>query len=229
VAQTHALLAQIATARELGVIQQAGIDAFSAANGPQTDEGAGALPDPLSPGSGVATSPPAPSSQPVEEPTGDVWVSLDGKWPLFHRQPDGESDAGHWTNHDGYEMPWAELLANFGTKEVVVYRREVSCETGENPEVLRIGVGEVGPLADDDMTAEEFDRRMEAAEPVDVTVSLARTHKMTFDYGADAYRTGCADTIDRLQKRLIQLRSSAITAERQDAYDKAIEAVEALS
>lgn len=28
VAQTHALLAQIASARELGVIQQAGIDAF---------------------------------------------------------------------------------------------------------------------------------------------------------------------------------------------------------
>lgn len=34
VAQTHALLAQIATARELGVIQQAGIDAFVAAGSP---------------------------------------------------------------------------------------------------------------------------------------------------------------------------------------------------
>jgi len=32
VAQTHALLAQIATARELGAIQQAGIDAFKAAD-----------------------------------------------------------------------------------------------------------------------------------------------------------------------------------------------------
>jgi hypothetical protein len=48
-------------------------------------------------------------------------------------------------------------------------------------------------------------------------------------YGSDSYKTGCVDTIDRLQKHLIQLRSSAITAERQDAYDKAIEAVEALS
>lgn len=59
-----------------------------------------------------------------EEPTGDVWVSLDGKWPLFHRQSDGDWDAGYWTNHDGYEMPWAELLSYFGATDVQIYRRE---------------------------------------------------------------------------------------------------------
>lgn len=48
-------------------------------------------------------------------------------------------------------------------------------------------------------------------------------------YGEDPYKTGCADTIDRLQKHLIQLRSSAITVLQQRAYDKAIEAVEAMS
>lgn len=44
----------------------------------------------------------------------------------------------------------------------------------------------------------------------------------------DAYRQGVGDTIATLHLRLTQLRSSAITAERQDAFDKAIEAVEAM-
>lgn len=45
----------------------------------------------------------------------------------------------------------------------------------------------------------------------------------------DAYQQGIKDERDRLRKRLIQFRSSAITAERKDAFDKAIEAVEATS
>lgn len=43
------------------------------------------------------------------------------------------------------------------------------------------------------------------------------------------WQQGFDDCALHLRKQLIQLRSSAITAERQDAYDKAIEAVEALS
>lgn len=45
----------------------------------------------------------------------------------------------------------------------------------------------------------------------------------------ESYMQGRQDTARYLRKQLIQLRSSAITAERQDTYDKAIEAVEALS
>lgn len=156
----------------------------------------------------------------VEEPT-EQWSviratpSWDGAEPREFTRLKG----GFWVDHDGNECgPWESL----------------SCI-----EVLRIGVG-AGynhPLQQlRDILFRFPDGEMANREGAEAYKALRREIGILLSespaseqYGADPYKTGRLDTIDRLQKHLIQLRSSAITAERQDAYDKAIEAVEALS
>lgn len=88
-------------------------------------------------------------------------------------------------------------------------------------EVLRIGVGEATyPHPDGVKKSEASDG---AALPV------RRDGEPLAAAPSPTYRQGFDDCALHLRKQLIQLRSSAITAERQDAFDKVIEAVEAMS
>lgn len=170
----------------------------------------------------------------VEEPTGDCVVFVFGL--AYKRQDNGE----WWplgAISDGWEWPnLIQECISQGLAFPVIYRREEPCVAAEDPEVLRIGVGA------------EYDHPLQQLRDI---LFRSPSGEMTNREGAEAYKAlrreisilleaehpeqtptyqqGFDDCALHFRQQLIQLRSSAITAERQDAYDKAIEAVEALS
>ena len=83
-------------------------------------------------------------------------------------------------------------------------------------EVLRIGVGDSHPSAFDLANMADESARLDAVNELE-------------DARAEGFKTGKHYTKAYMLQLLRKKRSEAITAERKDAFDKAIEAVEAIS